>query len=427
MLAVAALAQQLLRRTSECVAVSAITAAGALSRPCNNRPGSLISSSPLWVILPIAAEPSAHSAARRGRGRPRKENRTPSVAVQAHLATYNIDAAKVIKIYPPIASYDEERVQKVTAYLARLGVDVKRVVDKYPSILSGQVATYEKVVQLLRDNGVDVVRAVDLNPNVLHRRIVTLQCTMDAVASCGHSVADVFYRHPGIARMSTEDISIMLELQGQTHAAATGHHRPMHPKAVQLYSLGLDSEWLLKNVPKVLNLSLDKLQRVLQYLNSLGIDVPKVVRANPTVLGFRTEALQQRVQFLEENGLNVVRSVNGCPSVLYLNVERKLRPILDFVVQDMELPPSELNKAYKTWTFDLEGRLRPRFCYLKSLGRSVGSLITFGYSSDVRFATRIAKTDLQDYYAWRQRNGHSVPHPGLSPVQRQGQTMNENV
>eukprot|EP00667_Euglena_gracilis_P030147 EG_transcript_41201 len=135
MLAVAALAQKLLRRISQCVAVSAVTAAGVISRPRNNRPASLITS-PLWVILPIAAEPLAHSGARRVSGRLRKENRTPSVAVQAHLANYNIDVVKVIKIYPAVASYDEERVQKVTSYLARLGVDVKRVVDKYPLILS---------------------------------------------------------------------------------------------------------------------------------------------------------------------------------------------------------------------------------------------------------------------------------------------------
>eukprot|EP00667_Euglena_gracilis_P014352 EG_transcript_14864 len=389
MLAVAALAQKLLRRTSECIVISVITAAGVLSRPHNNRPDSFISSSPLWVILPIAAEPPAPSVgARRRRGRPRKENRTASVAVQAHLATYNIDVVKVVKIYPPIASYDEERVQKVTAYLARLGVDVKRVVDKYPMILSGQVETYEKVVQLLRDNGVDVVRVVDLNPNVLQRRIATLQCTMDAVVSCGHSIANVFNRHPGFMRMSVSDISIMLELQGQTNAAGTRHHRPLHPKALLLYSLGLNSELLLKKMPRVLALSMDKLQSVLQYLNSLGVDVSRVVRSSPSLLGLRKEALQQRVQFLEENGLNVVQSVNGCPSVLYFNVERKLRPILDFVVQDMELAPSELNKACRTWALDLEGRLRPRFCYLKSLGRSAGSLSSFGSYSDVRFATR---------------------------------------
>eukprot|EP00667_Euglena_gracilis_P011245 EG_transcript_11471 len=427
MLAVAALAQKLLRRTSECVAVSNVTAAGVLSRPRNNRPESFISSSPLWVVLPIAAEPSAHSGTRRGRGRPQKENRTPSVAVQAHLATYNIDVVKVVKAYPPIASYDEERVQKVTAYLARMGVDVKRVVDKYPMILSGQVEAYEKVVQLLRDNGVDVVRAVDLNPNVLQRRIATLQCAMDAVVSCGHTVADIFTRYPGFMRMSAADVSIMLELQGQTNAAATRPHRPMHPKALLFYSLGLDSEWLLKKMPRALALSMDKLQSVLQYLNSLGVDVSKVVRSNPTVLGFRTEALQQRVQFLKENGFNVVQSVNGCPSLLYLNVERKLRPILDFVVQDMGLAPSELNKAGRTWTYDLEGRLRPRFFYLKSLGRSAGSLSTFAICSDVRFATRIAKTDLQEYYAWRRRNGHSVTQCGPSPAQRQGPTVDESV
>eukprot|EP00667_Euglena_gracilis_P026733 EG_transcript_32467 len=87
----------------------------------------------------------------------------PAAAVQAHLAQCGIDAHKVVRCYPAIASYSVERVQRVTGYLAGLGVDVKRVVEGHPGLLAGKVEKYIKMVQLLRENGVDVARAASCN------------------------------------------------------------------------------------------------------------------------------------------------------------------------------------------------------------------------------------------------------------------------
>eukprot|EP00667_Euglena_gracilis_P013049 EG_transcript_13449 len=341
----------------------------------------------------------------------RLEHRMPTAAVQAHLAQCGVDVHKVVQRYPPMASYSVERVRRVTDYLAGLGVDVKRAVEGHPRLLAGKVENYTAVVHVLQDNGVDVARAAKCYPSILKRRVATVQRTMDTIASCG-SVADIVNRDPRLLRASASNISLLSEVSRLKSGTIPSGN--VHAKVALLSSLGLDSRLLLKRRPGVLMLNAGKLQATVDYLKCLNVDVQKVVHSAPALVGLRIESMQQRVQFLTEHGLDVVQCVNGFPTILALSVERKLRPILKFVVEEMGRSPSELNGAHSIWGYDLKGRLRPRFCYLKSLGQSAGNLSTFGSCSDVRFATRIAKTDLQEYYAWRIRNGHSVTQPGSS-------------
>eukprot|EP00667_Euglena_gracilis_P029415 EG_transcript_38927 len=70
---------------------------------------------------------------------------------------------------------------------------------------------------------------------------------------------------------------------------------------------------------------------------------------------------------------------------------------------------ADLDGTPSIWGYDLQGRLRPRFLFLKSLGKSPTSLSRFAATSDQRFATTVAGTDLQRYYDWRRQNGYSVP------------------
>eukprot|EP00667_Euglena_gracilis_P013967 EG_transcript_14436 len=365
-----------------------------------------LASSAQWITLSIGCSMAVRSIkpnTARAKGRPRKENRIMSVAVQAHLESYGIDVQKVVQRYPPVASYDVERVQKLTAYLARLGVDVKRVVEHHSVVLAGRVEAYEAAVQLLRDNGVDVARAINAYAGVLQRRISTVQRTMSAISNCGHSPADVVNRDPRILRSSLSDLSILAS-QGQIDTS-------LYPKMALLTSLGLDVNRLLKKMPSGLSCSVDKIQITVDYLNMLGVDVPKVLHSAPSILGPRADSLKQRVHFLETNGFDVVRQVNGFPQVLLISVEHKLQPLLNFVVQEMRRSPCHLKTAYSIWGYDLKGRLRPRFLYLKSLGVPLPHLITFGGCSDERFVARFARTDLRHYHAWRQQNGHPVrPH-----------------
>eukprot|EP00667_Euglena_gracilis_P003939 EG_transcript_3952 len=375
-----------------------------------------------WITLATAGTGPG------GAGEGRRPARHVNAEVQAHLNGYGVDIPKVLTRYPHIVSYDLERVQRVTSFLARLPVDVRHVVECCPVLLAGRVENFEAVVQVLRDNGVDVVRAVTKYPDVLRRPKPALQSTMDAIASCGHAVADVVHRCPTIFRCSAKGVSSTLQLlqtpDNTTRGATVDEQQSsptpdvkLHLKGMLLSSLGLNADRVLRRRPQLVAISYQKLHTMVEYLRGLGVDVPKVAQAAPSVFALRPEAVQERVQFLEKNGLDVVHHVNGFPWVLCYSVEQNLLPTLSFVVQEMERTPSSLNGAYNIWGCSLNGRLRPRFLYLKSLGRSSRSLSQLASFSDERFVTSLAGTDLEHYSAWRQQNGYPIHHgdSGASP------------
>eukprot|EP00667_Euglena_gracilis_P024351 EG_transcript_27927 len=147
----------------------------------------------------------------------KKRGKDANAAVQTLFRNYDIDLIKVVQRYPAVRGYDVQRVERVTSYLAGLGVDVKRVVEQRPAVLAGQVEKYDAVVQWLRHNGVNVARAVGTNPGVLSRPISALQEIGDAICSCGHSVANVVHRFPSILRMSSANVSLVLQPGELTH------------------------------------------------------------------------------------------------------------------------------------------------------------------------------------------------------------------
>eukprot|EP00667_Euglena_gracilis_P011453 EG_transcript_11705 len=345
----------------------------------------------------------------------RKRGKEANDAVQSLLRHYDIDILKVVQRYPPVQAYDVQRVERVVLYLAGLGVDVKRVVEKHPTVLAGKVEAYDVVVQWLRHNGVDVARVVGADPSVLSRRIGTLQEIGDAICGCGHSLADVAHRVPSIFRTSSADASLVLQLRKLAHGPREifDKERPsgeVDRKLALLSSLGLDANRLLRKAPQVLRCSSSKLFAVAEYLNKQGLDSRKIAQSAPHVLGQRPEALQTRLQFFAENGLDALKHVNGTPTVLACSVERKLQPTLKFLIEEMGRTRAELDNAYNLWSYDLNGRLRPRLLYLRSLGKEPRKgLAHFGSFSDQRFAASFAKTDLEHYYAWRRQNGYPVP------------------
>eukprot|EP00667_Euglena_gracilis_P012145 EG_transcript_12447 len=372
---------------------------------------------PPWVALAtlatIAPPSVATSAANCGTPRRRRARgarcSTPSADVQALFDQYGVNGQKVVQRYPPIGNYDVQRVEQVMSYLAGLQVDVKSVVEKRPMTLAGRVEAYEAVVRLLRDNKVDIAQIVGCIPSVLSRRVTSLQLIFDAFSGSGHSAADVIRRHPFILQCSAASFSSTLQILQRRTSSISNSLPPKDPKGMLLHSLGLDADTLLRKAPDVLALTFHKIQTIVGYLERLGADVPKVLRSAPKVLSRRPEALQQRVQFLSDNGLDVLRHVNGCPNLFHLSVERKLQPTLTFVVEELGRSASDLDGATNLWTYDVEERLRPRFLFLKSLGKSPTSLSQFGSLSDQRFAATVAGTGLQQYYDWRRQNGYPVP------------------
>eukprot|EP00667_Euglena_gracilis_P017739 EG_transcript_18745 len=241
-------------------------------------PGPSTSVSCCWVMLPSLGSSAAKVPGEPGTARRtgRSRRATPSEAVQAHLAGYNIDVLKVVKLYPAMASYDVQRVQKVTAFLHGLGVDVRRVVQVHPVLLAGKLEKYEAVMRLLQSNGVDVARVINFYPNVLKVRPTTLQRTMDVISSCNCCARQTINSFPAILRLSVSDVSAILDMHKQsnsTKGSDTNRPMEMHPKAKLLSSLGLEVNWLMKRMPRLLMLNANKLQTTVDYLKSVGVDV----------------------------------------------------------------------------------------------------------------------------------------------------------
>eukprot|EP00667_Euglena_gracilis_P027126 EG_transcript_33292 len=169
-------------------------------------------------------------------------------------------------------------------------------------------------------------------------------------------------------------------------------------KLALLSSLGLDISYLMRKAPHILSCTFSKLFAVAEYLKEQGLDSRKIAQSAPEVLGQRPEALQTRLQFFAENGLDALKHVNGMPTVLKFSVERKLRPTLKFVLEEMGRTRAELDNAISFWCYVLNGRLRPRLLYLRSLNKEpFKSLSQFGSLTDHRFATVFADTDLEPY------------------------------
>eukprot|EP00667_Euglena_gracilis_P008525 EG_transcript_8645 len=383
----------------------------------------LSTSSPEWCALAAAASPRQSARHKPsdvaplpgeapGSGSPVL---MPNADVQDLLDGYFIDVQRVMRRWPSVVVSDAAQVERVTTYLAGLGVDVRRAVEKYPRLLGGRVEAFATVVQVLKDNGVDAVRVVNLYPDVLRRRAATLQRVMDAIVRCGLSAAEVAQRKPSIFQSSAAAISSLQALpkapkQSGPLSPPVSPLGAADPRLTLLASLGLDADQLLQKAPNSVSLKFDKLQAVVEYLQGLGVDVPKLLRRNPRVLGRRPESIEQRVRFLSAHGLDAVRHLNGCPTLLQLDIERHLRPTVAFVTEEMGRPPADLDRASNLWTYDVAGRLRPRFLYLQSLGISPRSLSTFGSYSDECFVEYYTDSeDVQDYYAWRRRNGYPVP------------------
>lgn len=72
-----------------------------------------------------------------------------------------------------------------------------------------------------------------------------------------------------------------------------------------------------------------------EALSQMGLKAAKVVRCCPSVFGFSEDRIRRTLAFLNGVGLDGVRAVNTSPMVLCYSVDRKLRPIVQFVTVEI--------------------------------------------------------------------------------------------
>eukprot|EP00667_Euglena_gracilis_P016148 EG_transcript_16863 len=289
---------------------------------------------------------------------------------------YGIDMQTVAARYPSLKRCSRQRVEAVTAYLEELRVDVRRVVTNQPSVLAVEPQLLKEKVRWMQGRGLDVVRVVNMYPDVLNRQIATLEAKMKVIATSGDA-AKAVNRRPTMLRIRTDMLAscyaaAALE-NGATSLQGDGPlTAPTLPKLPQqhLQSITVDQKDTLNvgnafEQNQTLPASVEGMTEVIDYLEARGIKTLRLLQLNPNILECRPAVLREKIAFLEENGLDVARHVLIAPKFLNYSIDRKVKPMLRFVLEDMGRSRAEVDGYPMLWNCSLEKRLRPRFRYLQ--------------------------------------------------------------
>eukprot|EP00667_Euglena_gracilis_P013070 EG_transcript_13467 len=326
---------------------------------------------------------------------------------------YGIDVQRVSARYPALQRYSRQRVEALTAYLEELGVDVRRVVTTRPSILSVEPQSLKEKMRWMQGCGLDVVRVVNLHPDILHCQTAKLEAKMELIATSADAIK-VINRCPTLLRVKMDTLAVCYAAAGPENGAtlSQGDSLPTAdtlPKLPQqdLQSIVVDP----KDKSNAGNGSVQNqllpapvvMAEVVDYLKARGLNTVRLFQVNPNMLGCRPTVLWEKIAFLEENGLDLARHLHIAPTVLNHSCDRKLRPMLRFILEDMGRSRAEVDGYPMLWNISLEKRLRPRFRYLQSLGRGQGdySLRDLTFPRDEVFCRKLAGRDVAHFHAWR--------------------------
>eukprot|EP00667_Euglena_gracilis_P014080 EG_transcript_14563 len=327
---------------------------------------------------------------------------------------YGIDVQRVSARYPALQRYSRQRIEAVAAYLEELQVDVRRVVTNQPSVLAVDPQSLKEKVRWMQGHGLNVIRVVNVFPGVLHRQLTMLEAKMQLIASSGDAIKIVNCR-PTILRVRIDTLADCYAAADQKNGAASSQGDGLRTARTVPQLSQQDLQSILVD-PKVVShvgngsvqnqqlpAPVEKMAEVIDYLEAQGINTQRFFHVNPNVLGCRPAVLWQKIAFLEENGLDVTRHLRMAPTFFTYSVDRKLRPILRFILEDMGRSRAEVDRFPMLWTCSLEKRLRPRFRYLQTLGRGQGdySLHDLLFPRDEVFCHTLAGRDVAHFHAWR--------------------------
>ena len=164
---------------------------------------------------------------------------------------------------------------------------------------------------------------------------------------------------------------------------------------------GVDVPKAVTRCPQLFSLGEENMEETAEYLQALGLDVPRVLNAMPCVLAYALENLQETVANLDRWGLDAPQVIYRLPSVLGLNWDRNVCPKLEFLINDMERPVSEVDQFPAFLSYSLKARIRPRYEYLRQHQKNTTWSLSYMLTpNDAKFAAQ-AGTSLEEYLRWR--------------------------
>eukprot|EP00669_Euglena_mutabilis_P011039 TRINITY_DN5718_c0_g1_i1.p1 TRINITY_DN5718_c0_g1~~TRINITY_DN5718_c0_g1_i1.p1 ORF type:complete len:191 (+),score=19.83 TRINITY_DN5718_c0_g1_i1:70-573(+) len=156
----------------------------------------------------------------------------------------------------------------------------------------------------------------------------------------------------------------------------------------------------ISSAPSLLSFVPSKINKNMAMLTFLGLDARMTVKRFPLILTRNEQAIRDRITFFEERGLDAVRIINALPHVVSYDIHRKLRPLTEYITQEMGRSLEEINECPRCFSTSLEQRLKPRHEYLKLHGkRQDYSLSSLCATTDNRFVA-FCDRSVEHYHQW---------------------------
>lgn len=295
----------------------------------------------------------------------------------------NLDRSTIASMcmtWPGLLLCPVQHVQDVTGYLVSVGLkrsDITGVLVRRPHVLSYSLTRIQYSVQCLLESGVLVDDLVPILKKVPELFSDLTQKNLDSklefllkVGLGSGALGKAIARRPNILNYNLDSMRVAF-------------------KYLTTLMVTRDVSKIVKRYAEVLVLDPQrKMAPMVDYLISLGVrreKIGKVILRRPQLLGYTIPGLQPTVQYLIELGVKpefLGKVISTSPQVLTLNVEEKLKPVVEFFrsmglnkERDIEML---LIRNAQILCCSIEKNLRPKFIYFKGLGlteKSIANMI----------------------------------------------------
>lgn len=275
-------------------------------------------------------------------------------------------------------------------YIQGMGVELKQIgalLTRYPQVLGfrieGTMSTSVAYLCMIGVNPRQIGPILTEKPDIMGMRVANnIKPKVEFIASWG-------IPHLVVGKM----------IENRPYILGYGLDEDMRPAVDALLDFGVRKEaipQILVQFPDILGMKvMDKVQTKLPWLmGKVGVrkdSVPQIIEKLPQILLMNVPSGTKRVNALRDLGFTkneVSDMVVRCPQLLAISVEKAMKPNADFLVKEMKRDIRELLEYPEFLTYDLEGRIRPRFAKILDKGTQ-WPLAWMLNCSDSKFESRL--------------------------------------
>ncbi|XP_008784842.2 transcription termination factor MTEF1, chloroplastic [Phoenix dactylifera] len=132
-------------------------------------------------------------------------------------------------------------------------------------------------------------------------------------------------------------------------------------------------------------------------LEVMGIDSGRALSLNPALRSASLDSINSIISYLQSKGIHhkdLGRILGMCPKILTASIRSDLRPVFQFLSQDLQVPESNcrrvINKCPRLLASSVRDQLKPALIYLQRLGfRDTDAL---AYQDPILLVSSVEKT-----------------------------------